>query len=455
MALCTATLVVALVLLIIALGRQWAQRAAYGPCFFVWGVLFTILFVAFPLVLHLTSMPARSVTGRLLTGDDLYVLYGLNVLVSATAYAIMSFGSTPENRLVHRATTVADGRSRERFLHVASALVVACGLLLFIRGTGLSLAELAVASRFSWFESGEMSGRTMSLGYYLLSFVAVFAYYDIRFGLPRKWLSLLVLCVVLGMVFLAGGRKWLLFIASGAVAGFFDRRGGMLQISGRLVLSLGIIVFLAFAWQFGRSLTWGEGADLGTVADDFGERVPELFAEGDATHFYRASLDAIELNRRQGVLYPFAVVRRLLFLPLPDEWTGGLKPRGIPLLVAERLGADNKTRHGNVPPGLVGLFVLSFGWLWSPLLLAALTLPAVRVLDRLVLCTQGALRDVVFATFPVAAILFMRGSTGGVYFLIANVVLVCLLVLVHAVFSVPLASRRLASEDARQTGGGD
>ena len=47
-------------------------------------------------------------------------------------------------------------------------------------------------------------------------------------------------------------------------------------------------------------------------------------------------------------------------------------------------------------------------------------LPLLGALDRVVKRRPGPLRNSFFASYPVAAMLLMRGSTGGVYFMVFN-----------------------------------
>ncbi len=414
------------------LSFQARSKVRDTPCLFIWGGLFAVLFILFPLLLNIFSGYAIGIKGNVIQDESVYIIYALMVLVSVLIYTVAVVYRSPREPL--RKT---DGRSRcdagqhyrsapqiERFVYFASGLLVPVGLLVFVFGTGMSLLELAVASRFEWFARGTVDRFWLNIGLYLMGLVAVFSYYDVKFGMPKRWLSILVYGSVITMIFLAGGRKWLLFCGSGALAGYFDRKGGVMLINRRLIISIALIGFLVIAWQFGRTVSWQKVESFDQVGEEFVNRVPHLLREGDATYFYRASLDSIRLNKDHGLIYPLAVVRRIIFLPFPDDWTMGLKPEGIPFLVAEELNTGTRARRGNQPPGLIGLFVLSFGWAASLIALPMFTVVLVRALDRYVCRNDGLVRNVIWATYSIAIMLLMRGSTGGVYFLVFNLIAV-------------------------------
>ena len=421
-------LILALVILIAGLFAQMRERVRYSPCTFIWGVLFLLLFIVFPLVLNLFFGYGLSIRGDLLTDEAGYIVYGLAILFFSLVYTCSVFlgqGAHSHREVacrppLHSRSAWQAANPMEKRVFTLCGILVPLGLLIYVRGTGLSLAELMVASRFEWFARETASGFFLILGMYTLGLVAIFIYYDVRFGLPRKWLSFLVYGTILFTIFVAGDRKWLLFMASGAAAGFYDARGGAFLQTRKLAAGLALVGMLVFMLQFGRAVTWEDEASREKAGESVAEVIPVLFVEGDATYFYRASLDAIRLNMDDGVLYPLAIVRRVLLLPLPDTWTGGLKPEGIPFLFSDEFEAGSEIRRGNMPPGLVGLFVLSFGWKLAPLLMASLILPLLGALDRMVKQNSGPLRSACFASYPVAAILLMRGSTGGIYFMVFN-----------------------------------
>jgi len=421
-------LVLALMILGAGLAAQGKDQVRRSPCSFFWGALFLVLFILFPLILNFFFGFALSIRGDLLTFEAGYIVYGLTVLVFCLVYSFRVFlerGRDPGVGHLNRAESAeAKGwdvaSPVEKQVFTLCGFMVPLGLMIYVKGTGLSLAELMIASRFEWYARETVSGVYLNLGMYSLGLISIFTYYDVRFGMPRKWLSFIVYGTILFTIFLSGGRKWLLFMASGGVVGFYDSHGGTFPLTRKLATWLLVVGGLVFMLQFGRAVTWDDPASRERAAEAVVEVIPVLFVEGDATYFYRASLDAIRLNMEEGELYPLAIVRRILLLPFPDNWTGGLKPEGVPFLFSDKMDAGNEIRRGNMPPGLVGLFVLSFGWWLTPLLLFPLLVPLLGALDNLVKDHSGVLRNSFFASFPLASILLMRGSTGGIYILVFN-----------------------------------
>lgn len=427
-----------LVLSLLLLGSSLFVQARFvsykTPCTFIWGGMFLLLFCLFPFINNVfygyaLSVKAFGAAGEYIKDDSVYVLYSIVVLSFSSWYCLavaFVYYKAPCADIKHlQKSTNFRGERRIRrlsgFLHVATGMVVILGLAIFVKGTGLSFSELMVASRFQWFAQGTMDAFTLNLGLYLIGLISVFAYYDVKLRFPKKWFSVLVYSSIFLMIALSGGRKWLLFLGSGIIAGFFDRMGGRLPVSKKIISVGFLIFFLSFSWQFGRKIEWQHVDSLVSVGQDFAAQSYELFSRGDATYFYRASLDAIQVNKNEQVLFPLGVVRRVLLLPIPEGWTFGVKPEGLPALFADVMGAETAARRGNLPPGLIGLFVLSFDYLFVTLFLPLLVIPMLIALDRYIVRSRKVMRNVVFASFAFASMLFMRGSTGGIYFLVFNV----------------------------------
>ena len=439
-------------LLLSGLVGQVVGRVGSSPAGFMFGILFLLLFALAPLLVLSTMGDAISIQGFPLDDTAWYLVYAMTIASCSLAYALCYGSHRPSSGdLTGESVRTGQGpgplMGRDAFVHLCAAAVVPLGLALVIKGTGMSIAQLIVASRFQWFAQGTVNSGVLNLGFYLLGFSAVFAFYDVKYRVPRRALSSVVYGVLLATIVLTGGRKWLLFLASGVVAGYFDGLGGRFHLNRRMLFILFSVGFLVFFLQFGRRVSWQEEPDLAEVGREFVAEVPVLVAEGDATYFYRASLDAIRLNMDQGVVYPLAVVRRVLLMPIPDNLTFGLKPEGVPFLFSEELDRGNKSRRGNQPPGLVGLFVLSFGWKLGLVAMPIILMLVLGLADRVIVSRRGPWRDAFFASFGVAAILALRGSTGGLYFLVFNLLVVSILVAVfHLLEAVGVSARAYAAQ---------
>lgn len=444
---------IALAAMMAALIYQMDNLARTSPCTFLFGALFSILFIVAPLLLHLTSGYALSVKGMLITDESIYLIYGSIVIVFVSAYLLFAMMQLRDSGqgATNDSTGTADAARREtnnlaRTLFYISGLVVLVGVVSFIRSTNMSLGELFLASRFEWLQEGKADIAALGFSHYLIGLSAFFAYADIAYRNPNRIFSIMVYLGLAFMVFLTGERKWVLFVGSGWLAGYFDVRGRVFYPSAKALIIAVTLVFLAFAWQFGRTVDWDNlnAQSFNEVSRDFRDTVPKLLQEGDATYFYRASLDAIRLNDQKDLMYPLALVRRLVFLPFPDEWTFGMKPEGIPFLFADELEAGSSIRRGNTPPGLIGLFVLSFGPLATHIMLPVLLLLPLKVLDRFVRTGQGVMRIGFWSIYTVTIILLMRGSTGGIYFLISSMAVLGVIYVGYGLMSLFLARAKRA-----------
>lgn len=427
----------ALAFLIVTAGlvRQYRAGGVWRPCAFYWGVMFVGLFVVLPLASNLLYGPARSLhwwKEEWITSRTPYLIYGVTILGLSLAYFLASIRWVGRRmsggaQSSHKPSPGGNARrsTGDKRKHVAVGLLSILGVGLYMLGTGLPWTELLSGGRFLHYERGGTTSPTLGLGLYMISLVAYYGYLDAKLRVPSKLLSSIVYGAILLMVLVSGGRKWLVFAASGLIAGSYDRERDV-RVSFTGVAAVGCAVGLVIAWQAIRAVDL-LGISFAVLLNDvLLERLGMLVWEGDATHFYRASLEAIRANLHDAVVYPFAVVRRIALLPFPNEWTLGLKPEGIPFLFADQLQNTTPARGGNVPPGFVGSFVLSFGWKTALIVAPTITLAALKAADWLVREREGLVRDVVFANFIGTALLVMRGSEGGIYFLVFNLLVVAI-----------------------------
>ncbi len=154
-----------------------------------------------------------------------------------------------------------------------------------------------------------------------------------------------------------------------------------------------------------------------------------LIEKGDISYFYRASLEAIKFNVADDLLYPFAVVRRMIFMFIPSDWSLGLKPEGIAAMFSDELQAGDEYRRGNMPPGFIGLFVLSFGAFVSFFILPFYIL-FLYFLDGACEKRNGVVRDGLLANVFVISLFILRGDEDSLYFLVFNLFVLKFMILV-------------------------
>lgn len=452
-------LAVAALLLLAGLVRQYRARVVDYPCAFLWGVFLLTLFVLVPLASNLVYGSARSLhwwKQEWIRSFDTYLIYATSVLLLSAAYVAASLRWTGRGRRRREQgvseeieDTSSPGRRRQVGRLLLSGAATVAGVALYIYGTGLTLTQLLEGGRFLYYEQETVTGPALGLGLYMIGLIAYYAYLDAKLGFPHKAASVLIYGAVLLMVVLSGGRKWLLFLGSGMVAGIYDRGGEELRVNLTGLAGVAGLVSLVVVWQGIRAVGVLQLTPEEIVGVLMSDRLTAMIWEGDATHFYRGSLEAIRANLERGVVYPFALIRRLVLLPFPNEWTMGLKPEGIPFLFADFLRNRTPARGGNVPPGLVGSFVLSFGWKGALAVGPMVTAGMLKGADWVVRRHSGWVRDVLFANFAAAALLLMRGAEGAIYFLVFSVLAVGCIELVLAGWAKLGSARRIANRSSR------
>ncbi|MBF1801810.1 hypothetical protein [Alloalcanivorax profundimaris] len=388
----------------------------YGyACFTYFGVLFGILYIFVPLISNIGGYAYTIRWGydHVITNDDVYFLYSMYVLLLSLSFFALSLFWRKKERVKK---TLVTGYKEQR-LHYALGVGVLAGGAVYIFGTGMSIKDLASAARFAWFAEGTVDSFYLNVGLYLFSLVAPYAYYDYKRGFPNKVLSILVYATILALISVSGGRKWVLFLMSGFLAGHYDMKGKIVVTKKTLAILLLCFAFL-YAWQYGRNMSVEESENFLATLYERSSENSELFRRGDTTYFYRASLEAIKLNDQEDILYPLAVIRRIIFLPIPESISYGLKPEGIPAMFAKDIGASNEARAGNMPPGIIGLFALSFGAIPGILFFPFFVILGLYIANVYIKKSSSYARSVFFSYFIVTSVLVLRGSVGGIYFMV-------------------------------------
>ena len=246
---------------------------------------------------------------------------------------------------------------------------------------------------------------------YFLSVIAPAAFHVFKSDRTKILEVAALLLFVAIAVAISGGRKWVLFLISGYIAAkYFHARSLKISPFDSVILS-GLVVFVA-VWQFGRHLN---EVSLDSIIDIFIQRGLELILRGDISYFYRASLEAISININEGTWYPFSALRRLLLLPFPNEVTFGLKPEGLPTSFARDIGAINSLRVGNMPPSMIGVFVLSFGAV-PGIPLFGMLLPALLTKADNFFMKRSVVRDSLLGYAIVVIVTFARGNIDVLYY---------------------------------------
>ena len=313
-------------------------------------------------------------------------------------------------------------------------LMLCAGVLLYVQSTGLSVAELLVASRFEWFFNEDYSSFSSVVASYLFSLTPVVIYFLAR-EKRRYWLLLvLVTALLIFYGVLSKDRKWLIFMGSGLLAAVYMSSGRRLIITFKGFIALTLLALALAFWQVARDIVFNAlVTDGGGVVANAKEMATRLLTQGDLPYYFNASMTAIHMNINEDYSIPFGLVRRQLFFFLPVDYSLGLKIEDISAIFSDAIIGGDDIRRGNMPPGFFGLFVLSFGWFGGIILLSLFPL-FLKMLDNIARKDDGIVQIVIVSHALSAALLLLRGDdSSATYFIGFSIFLLCLLRLPRAV----------------------
>jgi hypothetical protein len=392
---------------------------------------YLLVYIIEPLVIHLFYGGPRSIIrdSTAVIADD-YVFFVFNVLgiaLLASAWVLSRTSLAPV------APTPAGRTIDARLLGLKNplGLMIPVGFWLFYKSTGLSMAELLIASRFAWFESAGYNGVLAVAAAYLIALTPVYFLLFLE-SRDRGWQDYAVMALVVGALLMYGivtkDRKWIFYLLSGWLASAYLRGGRTIRIGTKGKILLGSVMVVILLSQILRDilpqLLLNENS---TAGEGFGKSLSRIFVESDLAYFYSASVEAIHQNVNHGFYITLGLVRRLLFFYLPTSISFGLKVEDMSAVFSDVVSGGDEVRRGNMPPGLFGLFVLSFGFVSSVFLMPLLA-GLLRLLDQLVLRPLGLVTVNALSFLVVGVVFFFRGDESTViYFPIFNLLVTAML----------------------------
>lgn len=406
---------------------QWRFRNFATSVFLLF---YVPLFCVYPVIGRLLSDGAISIdTGSNATLVDPYIYYiyqSYNVLILFGCLIVTLISPPrPEPRVAVDITHL-----RPSFPAVWLLMCLGLGVFLYVYSTGLSVVELLIATRFEWFLNDNYSSLLSVVASYFVALAPALVYVCVR---DDRWKVLAItLFILVGYGLLSKDRKWLIFIASGLLAARYVKTNLQITLSSRSVALFTLFsVALAF-WQVIRGVLF---ESIVTGKNDLGTEVPlmieKLLTRGDLPYYYNASATAIHMNLNEGYSIPLGLLRRQLFFFLPVSFSFGLKIEDISAIFSDAVAGGDDLRRGNMPPGLIGLLVLSFQW-WGGLLIA-LGLPFVlRAVDKLIRGQSGIVFIAVISNFLSATLLLLRGDdSSATYFIIFTIIILFIFKAMH------------------------
>ncbi len=375
------------------------------------------LFCIFPLIQRVLIGGALSISDKSIIDDEIvyyiYQLYNIGFL-SIFYFLYKSFDSSI---IVNKYNDCCLGNKAFYLPYLVFSVFL--GLYLIIDATGYSIIELFTSTRFDWFLSPDFYPIQFLIGGYLISLIPIILYLLHRF--KRYYLLIIILIIFIFFSFLIKDRKSLIFIISYIFALSYIIQNFSINFKFKNILFFScILIFISF-WQVYRHTILIAILD-GTYDNLFNDIIDMIFYllnNGDIPYFYNSSITAIYLNLHDDFTIPFALIRRNLFFFIPYDMSLGLKMEDVSAIFSDAINGGDSIRRGNMPPGFIGLFVLSFNW-WGGLLIF-LTVPFLLFkLDRLIHCRRdNFFYHTVISNFFSLVIFLLRGddSSSFYYFL--------------------------------------
>lgn len=372
-------------------------------------ILFNFLFVLVALANQLLDYEYFDFESAKLGPIDehkFYVLYDLYCAGFSTILLILS-SIVPKKESLKR-DSFLQNNSADYYLNWLAIFQV-LGVLFFILSTGFgSLNPMVIAlniiegGRFSYWTNSGHNQSLMNLSFYLANLSVVYFFYETKFKCRSKIRLAICLVCILAMIVFTGARGWLIGAASGTFMAILLFRNPNKYV---MLFSGGFVILFLIMFQVIRQ-SWTLDINIHTFL--------EVLIQGDLSWFYYASLEAIRQYEMDLQFYPLNFLRQILFLPIPNEFTFGLKERDLPFLFESAIEYSSHVRGGNFPPGLFGVFVLNFGHL-GIILGPAILLGCIYMMER-AFYKKSPYFEAFVAIFPLFILQLYRGSMMGIYY---------------------------------------
>ncbi|MFC0428838.1 O-antigen polymerase [Chryseobacterium scophthalmum] len=388
------------------------------------GIFFSIyllLFVLVPIILHCFYGGARSIIAgkdNLILNFEVYIIYNLLglVLLSTSVFIIY------KRRLLK---PKFNGVSFYPTLANKTGIIIVLGLFIFIYSTGLSLSELFSISRFGWIETGDYNVILSVLSTYLIALTPVYIYLFFFSKKSKLTKVIFLMCLVSLIVYsiITKDRKSFFYIFSGFLAAKYHKNYCSFSVNKKHLI-IGFALFLVFVFsQFIRDFAprYFLNEDIDFV-EEFYLSSSRIIEYSDLSYFYRASVEAIYQNYENDFYIPLGIIRRTLFFYLPANLSGGLKIEDMSAVFSDVVGGGTSSRRGSMPPGFFGIFVLSFGWLFSIFLMPLISY-FIHKIDILFIKKITILQIVAITLYFTGVVFVFRGDEStSFYFFISNLV---------------------------------
>lgn len=390
----------------------------------VFVLIYSILFCFVPIINNILIGPAMyhpEALDGIITDIRIYNYYSIiNFLyaLSIVFVYILVFNKSLKKKTDENVLTV-----KYNYSYISGCIFI-IGVILYIYSTGFkatSLIELIKvildAGRMAAFQNEGFSSLLLNISFYLMILIA---YYSFSCSKKRNIFSILVYVMLIMVTVLMGGRQFIML----ALSGYFFYYYYSKNYSSRKVIIFACIAFTFLVmWQILRVGIYA--GHMIITKDD----IKNVLLSGDFSYFYYASLESIRKYLYNDWLFFGNTYRNLFFMVIPHEWTFGLKQQDLSVYFADAFGSSGlMIRDGNYPPGLIGLFVLNFGF-WGWLFVGWPFLFLIYILEFL---KRSSIIFVAFGVVYIQLILqFSRGTLMGFYQVFFLIIILFTFITIH------------------------
>tara|TARA_R110002124_G_scaffold81872_12_gene215422 strand:- start:590 stop:1888 length:1299 start_codon:yes stop_codon:yes gene_type:complete len=381
--------------------------------------IYSILFIIIPIILHCFYGGAKSIVAdkdNLIINFDVYLIYNiLGIVLLSTSLFIV----------YNRNNVEPSYKGIDSYSNLTNkiGLLIVFGLFVFIYSTGLTLSELFSISRFGWMESSGYNVFFSVLSTYIIALTPIYTYLFIM-SEKNKWMIIVfVFCLFSLIIYsiITKDRKSFFYIFSGLVAAKYHKNQCCFNLKRKYILFgfllLMIFVFSQFIRDFLPRYLLNENIDFWEELYVSSSRLIEY---SDISYFYRASIEAIYQNYENNFYIFLGIIRRTLFFYLPSSLSGGLKIEDMSAIFSDLVGGEDLTRRGSMPPGFFGIFVLSFGWFVSILVMPIIAY-SIHKIDMLFIKKISILQIVLITLYFTCVVFVFRGDEStSFYFIVSN-----------------------------------
>lgn len=391
-------------------------------------IFYLFLFIVVPILININFGYARSIScinPFLIKNEVIYLIYNLlSLTLLCTSFCLIfrRKGITTYHDLNCENNLKYVNKSLLKLTNKLGFLIV-LGSALFVYSLGIEYSDLFSISRFAWVESNDFNLFYFVTSSYLFALSSIYSY--LFFTKTKNKFDyivfMFVLIALIVYILITKDRKSVFYFISGYFASVFHKRNCSFRVKYyHIVLFFIFLVFIIFS-QFLRDYLprLVVNPDL-NFFDEFSQSASNIIEYSDLSYFYRSSIESIYQNYENNYFIFLGLVRRVLLFFLPSSWSFGFKIEDISAIFSDLLKCESTLRRGSMPPGFFGLFVLSFGWHVSILLMPLISLFLYKT-DYLFLKKMNIYSLNLISFFLIGVLFLFRGDESTTfYFFISN-----------------------------------